>query len=294
MSAPVIVGFDGSASALVAVRYGAEEALLRGCDLHLIHAFGWPLIYPPSAAEYEQPGRGPRAAMLNLLTQTARNIERRGLSVHTYVVDGSPGGVLVEASRNAELLVVGHRGLGGFTGLLAGSVGVQVAGHAHCPVVVVRGEAGWRERPIVLGVDGSPGAHAAADAAFAQADRRGAELLVVSCQPPRPGRAGAEAVAAGHDPHLSAVNDVALAVLGTAERFGDVKWRAELMHGDSAPTALMAAADLMRAGLLVVGSRGVGGFRAMVMGSTSRTLIEHAPCPVMVVPPAVYPAVYPA
>jgi len=289
MSAPVIVGFDGSASALIAVRYGAEEALLRGCDLHLFHAFGWPLLHPPSGAEHDRAELGPRGAMLNLLAQTARNIERPRLSVHSHLVDGSPGGVLVAASHKADLLVVGHRGLGGFIGLLAGSVGVQVAGHANCPTVVVRGAAGLRKGPIVLGVDGSPGAYAAADAAFAQAYRRGSELLVVHRQPPSPGRVGARAVAAGHNPHLATVEAIARAVRGIADRYSAVSWSAEVRHGDSAPTALMAAAEEMRAGLLVVGKRGFGGFRAMILGSTSRTLIEHAPCPVMVVPPAVHP-----
>ena len=81
-----------------------------------------------------------------------------------------------------------------------------------------------------------------------------------------------------------------MSVRGVAERYADVKWSTEVVHGDSAATALMAVAGGTGAGLLVVGSRGVGGFRAMVMGSTSRTLIEHAPCPVTVVPPAVHPA----
>jgi len=292
MSAPVIVGFDGSASARVAMRYAADEALLRGCDLYLFHAFGWPLIYPPFGAEYDPHDRGPRVAMLELLAQAGRDVERDHphLRVHTRLVDGSPGGVLVAASRDAELLVVGHRGLGGFTGLLAGSVGIQAAGHAHCPVVVVRGEVGSADAPVVLGVDGSPGARAAADAAFAQAQHRRAELLVVHHQSPHTSRVQAEAVVAGHDPRLFTVDGFAVSVRGVAERYADVKWRTEVVHGDSAATALMAVADSTGAGLLVVGSRGVGGFRATVMGSTSRTLIEHAPCPVMVVPPAVHPA----
>lgn len=290
MTAPVIVGFDGSASAHVAVGYAADEALLRGCDLHLFHAFGWPLIYPPFGAAYDPDDHGPRAAMSGLLSQTARDTERAHphLTVHARIGDGSPGGVLVTASRDAELLVVGHRGLGGFAGLLAGSVGMQAAGHAHCPVVVVRGTIAPAGAPIVLGIDGSPGAMAAADAAFAQAQRRGTELLVMRHHPAHTGRAEAEAAATGHHPGLSAVDDLAASMHGLAARYSDVKWRTEEVHGDSASTALMAAAGDTGAGLLVVGSRGIGGFRAMVMGSTSRTLIEHAPCPVMVAPSAAH------
>jgi nucleotide-binding universal stress UspA family protein len=86
------------------------------------------------------------------------------------------------------------------------------------------------------------------------------------------------------------VDEFTAGVRGVAERYADVKWRVKVVHGDSAATALMAVAGGKEAGLLVVGSRGAGGFRAVVMGSTSRTLIEHAPCPVMVVPSPVHPA----
>jgi nucleotide-binding universal stress UspA family protein len=159
MNASVIVGFDGSAPARVAVRYAADEALRRGCDLYLFHAFGWPLIYPPFGGGYDPHDRGPRVATQDLLAQTARDVEQEqpNLSVHTRLVDGSPGGVLVEASREAELLVVGHRGLGGFTGLLAGSVGIQAAGHALCPVVVVRGGIGSSDAPSCWVLTDRPG-----------------------------------------------------------------------------------------------------------------------------------------
>jgi nucleotide-binding universal stress UspA family protein len=76
-----------------------------------------------------------------------------------------------------------------------------------------------------------------------------------------------------------------------AARYRDVKWRIEEVHvGDSASTALITTAADSGVGLIVVGSRGVGGFRAMVMGSTSRTLVEHAPCPVTVVPSTAHQA----
>jgi nucleotide-binding universal stress UspA family protein len=146
-------------------------------------------------------------------------------------------------------------------------------------VVVVRGTPGSAEAPILLGVDGSSGAQAAAEAAFAQARRRRTELLVVRHQPPHTSRAEAEAAAMGHD------------LRRLADSYPDVKWRTEEVRGgDGASTALMDAAVASGAGLVVVGSRGLNGFRAMVMGSTSRTLIEHAPCPVMVVPSTVHQA----
>src|SRR5438094_895915 len=106
MSPAVVVGFDGSASARTAARYGAAEALRRGVRLELRHAFSWPRIYPPLGAEHELSDPGPRARMRNLLADTTRELQgdNPGLDVAATVVDGSPGGVLVDASRTATLL----------------------------------------------------------------------------------------------------------------------------------------------------------------------------------------------
>lgn len=271
MRPPVIVGVDGSKSARSAVRFGAEEARLRGCDLRLLHAFSWPLFYPPVGAEFDPHDRGLRFRMLNMLAETARDVQRDHphLTVATRLIDGSPSGVLVTASRDAELVVVGHRGLGGFVGLLAGSVGTQLAGHAQCPVAVVRDGLAPADAPIVVGVDGSADARSAVEAAFGQAQRRGVELLIVHNQSPHTSHA---------DP------DAETSVRGIPERYDDVKFKVETATGNAAATALMDTARDAEAGLIIVGSRGVGGFRGLVMGSTSRNLIEHAPCPVMVVP----------
>ena len=93
-------------------RTGAREALRRDCGLRIVHAFGWPVILPPFHAPYDQHDQGPRAAMLDLLAQTAHDVQadHPHLSVTTRLIDGSPGGVLVDASRDAQLLVLGHRG----------------------------------------------------------------------------------------------------------------------------------------------------------------------------------------
>lgn len=94
MIAPVIVGFDGSKSARAAVRYGADEAVLRDRELRLVYAFIWPLIYPPIGTEYDPHDRGARVATLNLLAVTARDVQQDHpqLSVSTRLLDGSPGG----------------------------------------------------------------------------------------------------------------------------------------------------------------------------------------------------------
>jgi nucleotide-binding universal stress UspA family protein len=285
MSAPVVVGFDGSAAARSAVQYGALEALRRGCGLRIVHAFGWPVILPPFHAPYDQHDQGPRAAMLDLLAQTAHEIhvDHPHLPVTTRLIDGSPGGVLVDASRDAQLLVVGHRGLGGFSGLLVGSVAAQTAGHARCPVVVVRGDDLPEDAPVVLGTDGSPGANRAAEVAFAQAQLRDAELILA--HHPSARKSPADAIATGGRGFWATVGDPAAGALGVGARYPDVKYRTEVVPGDSVASALITFTRQTSAGLLVVGSRGLGGFRGLVIGSTSRNLIEHAPCSVLVVPP---------
>jgi nucleotide-binding universal stress UspA family protein len=286
MNKPVVVGFDGSATAWSAVHYGAREALRRGCGLRIVHAFGWPVIGPPFHAPYDQHDQGPRAAMLALLAQTAHDVraDHPSLSVTTRLIDGSPGGVLVDVSREAQLLVVGHRGLGGFAGLLVGSVAAQASAHARCPIVVVRGDDPAEGAPVVLGTDGSPGANRAAEVAFVEAQRRDVELILAHHQPAR--RTAAGAIATGDPGFWATVGDPAAGALGVGARYPDVKYRTEVVPGDSVASALTALARRTSAGLLVVGSRGLGGFRGLVMGSTSRNVIEQAPCPVMVVPAA--------
>jgi len=287
MSAPVVVGFDGSASSRSAVHYGAREAARRGCGLLIVHAFGWPVVLPPFHAPYDLGDQGPRAAMLDLLAGTARDAQadHPRLPVTTRLVDGSPGGVLVGASRDAQLVVVGQRGLGGFAGLLVGSVAAQIVGHTACPVVVVRGEDRPAEdAPVVLGTDGSPGANRAAEVAFAYAQLHEVEVILAHHQ--AAGRSSAGAIVPGSPGFWATVGDAAAGGLGVGARYPDVKYRTEAAPGDSVASALVSFAARASAGLLVVGSRGLGGFRGLVLGSTSRSLIEHAPCPVLVVPAA--------
>ncbi|GIF02420.1 universal stress protein [Paractinoplanes rishiriensis] len=271
MSKPVVIGFDGSAAADAAVQHAAREAAQRDTELRLVHAFGWAVLLPPMTPPYDDSEHGPRAAALDLLDRTAHGV--RGdwpqLTVTTRLIDGSPGAVLVDASRDAQLVAVGHRGIGGFAGLLAGSTAMQIAGHATCPVTVVRGTTRPENAPIVLGMDGSTHAFAAAEVAFATAQRQGVELVLIY-HDPTPSQTQPDAVTAQ--------------VEQLAQRFSDVKYRRDVAQGTTAATALIDAADRWNAGMIIVGSRGRGGFRGLITGSTSRALIEHANCPVTIAP----------
>jgi nucleotide-binding universal stress UspA family protein len=186
---PVVVGVDGSESALRAVRWAAAEAARRRAPLRIVVAFGWPHDHVVGEIGL---GRSYLDIMMDesrrLLAEAAGVAERAadGLDVEQQLVVGFPVPVLVAESRRALLVVVGDRGrgLGGVTGgLLLGSVGTALAVHAESSVVVVRGE-GTGELPdparrIVVGVDGSPVSEAALGFAYDAAAGRRVPLVAV-------------------------------------------------------------------------------------------------------------------
>jgi nucleotide-binding universal stress UspA family protein len=274
---PVVAGYDGSSTAQAALEYAAHEARERGVPLLLVHGFTWPWIYPPLLAPSEPPpDPHPRSVAGRQLAEAARLLAERfpGLPVRTRLVDGHGAQVLVDHSRDACVVVLGHRGAGGFTGLLVGSVAIHTAAHALSPVIVVRGNPGKPDAAVVLGVDGSPDGERAADFAFATAARRGVPLLAVTVGPPATDRYR----------HPQPAPDFAhRALAGRPDEYPQVALHTEVVRAGSVAAALIHAAG--QAGLVVVGSRGLGGLRGLLLGSVGRALIEHAPCPVAVVRP---------
>ncbi|HEX6870717.1 MAG TPA: universal stress protein [Micromonosporaceae bacterium] len=288
----VMVGVDGSPGSLAAVRLGAWEAKRRHLPLLLVHgylepmpaaSYGW-APYQPASHAVRDDARG----MLTEIELRTR-AEYPGLSVRSTAVAGGGASTLVELSRAANLVLVGSRGQGGFAGLMIGSVGAQVATHAHAPVIVVRdggdgpGEI-LADRPVLIGVDGSPASAAAIDFAFDEAAARGVPLLAVTTWWVAP-VTGAVPI-----PSLSDQNGVEQAnadrmlteaLAAWSQKYPDVPVR-RLVRNDVSPewTLIEASRD---ASLAVVGSRGRGGFARLVLGSTSRALVGHAHCPVAVI-----------
>jgi nucleotide-binding universal stress UspA family protein len=198
-------------------------------------------------------------------------------SVRALLVDGPPAAVLCERSTGADMVVVGSRGRGGVTSLLLGSVSSQVSAHAHGRVVVVRGH--WRHAgsyapgPVVAGADGSAASSAALDFAFEEAALRGATLLVVCALADTPaGLSDAQA-------HRDAFED---AISHREKEHPEITVLRQVAPGGARDALLTAAND---AQMLVVGARGRGGARGMVLGSVSRVVLDRAPCPIGVVHP---------
>jgi nucleotide-binding universal stress UspA family protein len=287
----VVVGIDGSESALQAVRWAAGEAARRNVPLRVVTAFGWTQA---RAVGQIGLGEGYRDIMLRRareqLAEAAALAERHtpDLDVEQQLVVGFPVPVLRAESRAARLLVLGDRGYGGISGLLVGSVSVAMAAQAECPVVLVRTEDGKpvedRERPVVVGVDGSPISEAALGFAFEAASARGVPLVAVHAWWDLfvdPGMAPLlEWDAIDADEHEVLAERTA----GWGEKYPDVRVRRQVAR-DRPARALVE--ESRRAQLLVVGSRGRGAALGLMLGSVSHAVLHRAHCSVAVVrPPA--------
>jgi nucleotide-binding universal stress UspA family protein len=135
----IVVGIDGSVEARRALHWALDEARLRGARLHVVHAWlyqftGGPGYMPAAGTDL----RGTlELEAERVLDEALASMGTVGVEVERTAVEGPPAATLVAAAADAELLVVGSRGRGGFAGLLLGSVSQQCAHHAPCPVVIV-------------------------------------------------------------------------------------------------------------------------------------------------------------
>jgi len=284
----IVVGVDGSAHARQALRFALAEAALRGARVVVVGSWA----VPPLAATGV--GMIPAFDLLRAeLGDSANEVLARelaevsdaaaGVEVEQHVAQGDAAGVLVEAAAGAELLVVGSRGRGGVTGTVLGSVSRACLHHAPCPVAVVH-DAGPTERSrIVVGVDGSPGASAALEWACAEARLRDVGVYAV-CAYDEPwgiaslGMSSAAAVAELRTALAADAEGALDAAQATAPE--GVGVTAEAVQGAAGP-ALVSASD--GSALLVVGSRGRGGFKSLLLGSVSQYCAAQARGVVVVV-----------
>lgn len=283
---PVVVGVDGSASALRAVEFAATEAALRNRSLLIVHVRDWP---PAGIALPTGPAGSvdatPRRAAAEILHDAAWHATRTAphLTCTTRTLNGDPATVLLDLSEHAQLLTLGARGTGGFAGMIVGSVAARTTPHASCPVVLVR-EA-TATGPVVVGVDGSPASSAALEFAADEADRRGTDLVAVHTWTTASTTALNDILPMGYESWDSLEEQrrvLAEALGGIGERHPDLNVRREIRHG-LARQVLTTLSD--GAQLVVVGSRGHGGFTGLMLGSVSQHLMYRAACPVAVVRP---------
>jgi nucleotide-binding universal stress UspA family protein len=285
--AAVVVGADGSASSLAAVRAAAADAVERGRPLRIVHAFIWAeLSSSDGGTVYGSHDTRMRADAERIMATSLVEAEKAAPGVHatTALVDGNPAPVLLGESRNAVLLVIGDRGLDGFRSLLLGSVALHLTTHAACPVLVVRG----RENatgPVVVGVDGSAGSESAVGFAVEQAARRKTGLTAVRAWDALDvwGQKDTMPLVSGPgDLEAEEHRVLSESLAGWGQRYPEVTIQQELVRGR--PAAVLIEQS-HRAQLLVTGDRGRGGFTGLLLGSVTHSVLHHANCPVAVVPP---------
>jgi nucleotide-binding universal stress UspA family protein len=284
VSSTVVVGVDGSESALEAAVWAAKAAERQGRSLTVLGA------YETQAAAYAPALVIPQDVIDIIRKESEEHVHRAAakarevapsVEVTGKIVEGRPSPVLIDASQDASLVVVGSRGLGGVRGLFLGSVGVDVAAHAESPVVVYAGAGG--PGPVVVGIDGSELSEAALSSAFEQASLLGAKLKVVHTWTDLASDAlNGYGLDADQLQRLAdeAHEVVAERIAGFGSDYPDVEIERVVVPDGPANQLLEHATD---AQLLVLGSRGRGGFRGLLLGSTSQAVLHKATCPVLVV-----------
>lgn len=275
----IVIGTDGSEHATLALRWAVEEADVHNADVQAVLA--WSLLdqYRPDHSDRFDPHYGEdnaRAALTTWLTDALGEDTK----VAPRVVCDLPARAILEAGDVADLIVVGARGTGGFEGLLLGSVSERVVQLANRPVAVVRALAPVRNGRVVVGIDGSARSVDALRWAAVEARARDADLDVVHgwrlpmmTLPPMYSAL----------PDMSTMEELGREVLDAAlaePALVGLSVKPHLVRGAPASALLERAAG---AGVLVVGTRGLGRVSGALVGSVSRQLLHHAPCPVVVV-----------
>jgi nucleotide-binding universal stress UspA family protein len=290
MTDSVIVGYDGSEEADLAVRWAAEAASSRGLPLKVICV--WTL--PPIDLGMGSGGGFDGQMIDSLQDETGSTLAKgialaeatvKGLDVSGEVTSGPPAGSLVSHAADAAIIVLGSQGRGGFTGLLLGSVSRQVAAHVECPAVIVRPAQNPTSREIAVGVDGSESSLRALNFAFQVASRRTYDLRLLHTWevPPIGAITGVPAFAPPdllEDLESAEMRTVAEALAGYREQYPDVPVTQDVLRG-SPVDALRKASE--KAAMVVVGSRGRGGFTGLLLGSVSHSVAHHAKCTVAIV-----------
>jgi nucleotide-binding universal stress UspA family protein len=288
---PVVVGIDGSEEATRAALYGAWEADRRRVPLRIVCAHQ--LVPPWGPAVVIADDAWEHGWLREQLAKARSAVAERypDLAVQTRAELGSTPSVLVDESQTASLVVMATRATAGLVGHLTGSFSAQVASHAECPVMVLRpiGEFSddpteFRGKPVVAGIDGSPESERALAFAVDQAIARESELQAVFAWDMFDIHDVEPLVDESYsltDSAEKAERLVTEATSGWSGRYPDLKITSSAVHSADAVATLAEIGS--RAGLIVVGSRGHGGFLGLRLGSTVDGLIRIADAPVAVV-----------
>ncbi|RFD74668.1 universal stress protein [Gardnerella vaginalis] len=282
----VLVGVDGSHASYKAVWWAANYAKHAGLQLQIVCAYSLPSYAAVSFdATYTAIGDDNAAHhdAQEILSKAKAVALEQGVDATTLIVTGDPSSVFVELSRNYQLIVIGNRGKGGLAERLLGTTSSSLPAYAYCPIVVVpyTDDDGQRIHlnntisRVAVGSDESKWGLKALEIAANLADSWNAELDVISAVPSVQGAEGDTAVMGSY------MDDLEERVKPILQRLPDLKIHRTVVPG-SAVDALTQAS--LNHDLVVVGSRGRGGFTGLLLGSISQGLLQHSSRPVYVVP----------
>lgn len=286
----IVVGVDGSTASLAALEWAAHDANLRDIPLTIVHvlatvdAAAW--VDVPIPENYiEMRDRQGQQIMADAVDAASKWIPGgSGVPVRQHMVEGRAVRTLVDLSKDAEMVVVGCRGLGKIEGLILGSVSAGLLHHAHGPVAIIHEDVSASSRPsnapVVVGIDGSPASERAVELAFDEASRRGVGLLAVHAWLDH------SATVPGlywDDFRIDAEEILAERLAGWSERYPDVV--VERIAVESKPAQVLIARS-ESAELVVVGSHGRGGFAGLLLGSVGSAVAHAARSAVIVVRPS--------
>ena len=281
-SSTIVVGIDGSEASDLATVWAALTAAGRDFTLRIVTAVDIPAhLDDAHTAEFSAMARSRLVAAETLARAT---VDGSALRIETEALDGKVIDVLLAESKTSAMVVLGAVGLGESDSGLIGSAAVALSTHASSPVVVVRGRSIDGRPPalgpVVVGVDGSAVNQSAIATAFDEASHRDAPLVAVHVWSDV-SLAQISAVPFGWE-DIAAAEEAVLAesLAGWQEKYPDVEVR-RVVAQDRPVRVLTGLSE--QASLIVVGSRGRGGFSGMMLGSTSYALINTADCPVLVV-----------
>lgn len=283
----IVVGVDGSPSSMRALAWAVEQATIEHRALTLLHAIHIETAtYTDTAFIYPQEVREDlRAEGHRTLAAARAEVEKLApeIEVHEVFRFADSRDVLLEMSEDAAMLVVGSRGRGPLRSLLLGSVGVALARHAHCPIVVHRpGHPGAVRNGILVGADGSEDSRAVLEFAYREASLRDLPLTVLHCYWDKQATMGAAYVVPEPEADLETERlFLGETLIGFSEKYPDVRVHTETSYSLAQQT-LVELGERMN--LVVVGAHQRGVLSRVLFGSVPLTVVEHATCPVAVVP----------
>jgi nucleotide-binding universal stress UspA family protein len=281
----VVVGVDGSAASDAAIHWAAHEAAMRGLPIKLINVVA-PTLLSSAMAPNDTITQGQEDQARQIIGQARRVVDEvlgeNPQGIHTEVRYASVVPTLVEASNDAQMIVVGRSGLGGWGPHVLGSVTSGLLHHAHCPVAVVHASESAQheireDAPILVGIDGSAASAAAVALAFDEALHRGVSLVALHAW----SDVGVFPILGMDWRTYRDEGDEVLGerLAGWQERYPEVQVQQRLVCDVPARWLID---ESKHAQLVVLGSHGRGGYAGMHLGSVTSAVLQSVQVPVIV------------